>query len=90
MCVTILHRVYMRKETVSPSVGAHVYCSVQKSQENVRQKHLLCQSISKISMTGLHRPDDVFILWKQEIQHDDSRFMGGRGRIVLYVCVGEP
>ena len=71
-------------------MGAHVYRNVQKSQENVRQKHLLCQSISKISMAGLHRPDDVFFLWKQEIQHDDSRFMGGRRRIVLYVCVGDP
>lgn len=80
----------MQKGTVSSSVGAHVYCHVQKSQENVRQKHLLCQSISKISMTGLHRPDDVFFLWKQEIQHEDSRFMGGRRRIVLDVCVGDP
>ena len=81
---------YMQKGTVSPSVGAHVYCSVQKSQENVRQKHLLCQSISKISMAGLHLPDYVFFLWKQEIQHDDSKFMGGRRPIVLDVCVGDP
>ncbi len=41
-------------------------------------------------MTGLHRPDDVFFLWKQEIQHDDGTFMGGRRRIVLDVCVGDP
>jgi hypothetical protein len=80
----------MQKGTISPSVATHVYGNVQKSQENVRQKHLLCQSILEISMAGLHRPSDVFYLWKQEIQHDDSRFMDGRRRIVLDVCVGDP
>ena len=41
-------------------------------------------------MAGLYRPDHVFFLWKQEIQHDDSRFMGGRCLIVLDVWVGDP
>jgi hypothetical protein len=41
-------------------------------------------------MVGLRRPDDILFLWKQEIQHDDSKFMGGRRPIVLDVCVGDP
>jgi hypothetical protein len=72
------------------SVGAHVYGNVQTSQENVKQKHLLCQSISESCIAGLYRPDDVFFAWKQEIQHDDSRFMVGRCRIARDVDVGDP
>ena len=70
-------------------VGAHVYCNAQKSQENVKHKHLLCQSISESCMAGLHHPDDVFFAWKQEIQHDDSKFMIGRWRIARDVCEGD-
>ena len=88
LCDYTISGVYAEGNYIARSVVC--VANVQKSQENVRQKHLLCQSISKISMAGLHRPDDGFFLWKQGIQHDDSRFMGGRRRIVLYVCVGDP
>ena len=52
------------EENCIGSVGAHVYRNVQKSQENVRQEHLLCQSISKCCMTWTSSPDDLFFAWK--------------------------
>ena len=79
----------MQKETVLAQVDAHVYYNVQKSQENVRQKHLLCQPISEICMAGLHRPDGVFLSWKQEKLRWESRFMGRRRFIARDVCVGD-
>ncbi len=53
MCEYTTLGVYTEENCIG-SVGTHVYRNVQKSQENVRQKHLLCQSISKCCMTGLH------------------------------------
>ena len=70
-------------------MDAHVYYNAQKSQENVRQKHLLCQPISEICMVGHHRPDDVFLSWKQEKLRWESRFMGRRRFIARDVCVGD-
>jgi hypothetical protein len=40
-------------------------------------------------MAGLYHPDDGFFAWKQEIQHDDSKFMVGRWRIARDVCEGD-
>ena len=40
-------------------------------------------------MAGLHRPDGVFLSWKQEILRWESRFMGGRRFIARDVCVGD-
>lgn len=70
-------------------MDAPVYYTVQKSQENVRQKHLLCQPISEICMVELHRPDGAALSWKQEKLRWESRFMGRRRFIARDVCVGE-
>ncbi len=88
LCEYTLLGVYAERNSIG-SLGAHVYCNVQKSQENVRQKHHLCQFISEICMVGLHRPDGVFLSWKQEILRWESRFMGGRRFIARDVCVGD-
>ncbi len=40
-------------------------------------------------MVGLHRPDGVFLSWKQEKLRWESRFMGRRRFIARDVCVGE-
>ena len=88
LCEYTLLDVYAEGNCIG-SVDAHVYYNVQKSQENVRQKHLLCQPISEICMVGLHRPDGVFLSWKQEILRWESRFMGGRRFIARDVCVGD-
>ena len=71
-------------------MDAHVYYTVQKSQENVRQKHLLCQPISEICMVEPHRPDGAALSWKQEKLHWESRFMGRRRFIARDVYIGVP
>ena len=88
LCEYTLLGVYAEGSCIG-SVDAHVYCNVQKSQENVRQKHLLCQLISGICMVGHHRPEGVFLSWKQEKLCWESRFMGRRRFIARDVCVGD-
>ena len=88
LCEYTLLGVYAEGNCIG-SVDTHMYYTVQKSQENVRQKHLLCQPISEICMVGLHRPDGVFLSWKQEKLRWESRFMGRRRFIARDVCVGD-
>ena len=88
LCDYTLLGVYAEGSCIG-SVDVHVYCNVQKSQENVRQKHHLCQPISEICMAGLHRPDGVFLSWKQEKLRWESWFMGRRRYIARDVCVGD-
>ncbi len=41
-------------------------------------------------MVGLHRPDGVFLSWKQEKLRWESRFMGRRRFIARDVYIGVP
>ena len=88
LCEYTLLGVYAEGNCIG-SVDAHGYNNVQKSQENVRQNHLLCQFISEVCMVGLHRPEGVFLSWKQEKLRWESRFMGRRRFIARDVCVGD-
>ena len=89
LCEYTLLGVYAEGNCIG-SVDAHVYYNVQKSQENVRQKHLLCQPISEICMVEPHRPDGAALSWKQEKLHWESRFMGRRRFIARDVYIGVP
>jgi hypothetical protein len=56
-------------------VGACECRDAQPSQENVKRKHLLCQSIAKSYSVWISSPDDIFFSERQRIPRDRSVLM---------------